>query len=60
MNEEQAILELLLDDPMKEPDDFGVSRIRTFEQAGIMTRNAGLIVTMSDGTEYQITIVQCR
>jgi hypothetical protein len=30
----------------------------TFEDAGLMTRNAGLVVRLEDGSEFQLSIVQ--
>lgn len=36
------------------------SRIKTFQQAGVMTYNKGLVITLLDGTEYQLTIVRSR
>ena len=35
-------------------------QVRTFEQAGIMTYNKGLVISLPDGTEFQLTIVQSR
>ena len=35
-------------------------RVRTFEDAGVMTYNKGLVITLPDGSEYQLTIVQSR
>ena len=35
-------------------------RVQTFEEAGVMTRDAGLVITLPDGTEFQLTIVQSR
>ena len=32
----------------------------TFEETGMLTSNRGLVVTMEDGSEFQITIVQSR
>lgn len=32
----------------------------SFEHVGVMTSNAGLVVSLADGSEYQITIVQSR
>ena len=33
-------------------------RIRTFEEAGILTYNRGLVVKFADGQEFQVTIVK--
>jgi transcriptional accessory protein Tex/SPT6 len=45
-------------------DSFGIgweeAEVRTFEQAGIMTYNKGLVISLPDGTEFQLTIVQSR
>ena len=35
-------------------------QIRTFEEAGIMTYNKGLVIELPDGTEFQLTIVRSR
>ena len=32
----------------------------TFEERGILTRDEGLVVTMEDGSEYQITVVKSK
>jgi hypothetical protein len=37
-----------------------IKRILTFERAGLLTRNRGLVLTMADGSEFQITIVQSK
>ena len=45
-------------------DSFGIgwedARVRTFEDAGVMTYNKGLVITLPDGSEFQLTIVQSR
>ena len=47
-----------------EEDSFGIgweeAEVRTFLQAGIMTYNKGLVISLPDGTEFQLTIVQSR
>ena len=58
---ERAFAELLrevLDESGNDAQAF--RRIETFEEAGILTLNAGLVVELTDGTEYQITIVRSR
>ena len=35
-------------------------RVQTYEQAGVMTYNKGLVIPLPDGSEYQLTIVQSR
>ena len=35
-------------------------RIRTFEDAGVLTRDEGFTITLADGSEFQVTIKQSR
>ena len=36
------------------------AHIRTFAQAGVLTYNKGLTISLPGGTEYQLTIVRSR
>lgn len=38
----------------------GIARVETFAEAGVLTMNAGLVVTIDDGSQFQITIVRSR
>ena len=37
-----------------------VSNIKTHAEAGILTRDSGLVLRMEDGSEFQITIKQSK
>ncbi len=37
-----------------------VKDVSTFEQAGILSDNRGVVLKMTDGTEFQISIVQSK
>ena len=57
MNEydvETMLYELLQD----EEQAYEVDRVQTFEEAGVLTGNRGLVVRTEDGSEFQISIVQ--
>lgn len=41
-------------------DQVGVARVSTYAQAGVLTRDAGLVVELADGSEFQITIIRSR
>jgi len=41
-------------------DPDGIRRVETFREAEILTMNHGLVITMDDGTEFQVTIVLSR
>ena len=34
--------------------------VRSYEEAGVLTNNAGLVLRMPDGREFQLTIVRSR
>ena len=37
-----------------------VSNIKTYAEAGILTRDSGLVLRMEDGSEFHITIKQSK
>jgi hypothetical protein len=37
-----------------------IIRVQIFEEAGVPTEDRGLVVTMADGSEYRIVIVESR
>lgn len=41
-------------------DTQNVTAISTFEDAGLMTYDKGLVITMADGSEFQVTITQTK
>jgi len=41
-------------------EDPEIERIDTFEEAGVLTRNKGLVVRAIDGREFQITVIQSK
>jgi hypothetical protein len=41
-------------------DERIVRAVQTFEERGILTRDRGLVVTFTDGSEIQVTLVQSR
>jgi hypothetical protein len=51
-------IETLLIEGLSEQDD--TRGIATFEDAGVMTTNKGVVLRMEDGSEFQITIVRSR
>ena len=59
----QAISDALEAADERAQDDGDEETIRslvTFDDAGLMTSNSGLVVRMADGSEYQITVVRSR
>ena len=53
----ETMLYELLQDEDYAPE---VAKVRTFEEAGVLTGNRGVVVRTDDGSEFQINIVQSR
>ena len=60
MEEKQMVeeIQLALDESEWGEDD-GITT-KTFEEVGMLTANAGFVITMSDGFEFQITVVKLK
>lgn len=56
MNERN--MEEFMQDLFIEQDD--IRSILTFEEAGMLTNDKGLVIRTCDGSEFQITIIQSR
>jgi len=41
-------------------DELGIKSIRTYQEAGVLTRDAGFVVRTRNGSEYQVTVVKSR
>ncbi len=39
-------------------DEVEIEKVLSFREAGVLTRDAGVVVTLADGREYQITVVR--
>ncbi len=57
----QELLQAILRDDLEVEPRYYITSVRTFEEAGVPNEDTrGLVVTMSDGSEFQITIVRSR
>lgn len=54
-NQMVSLLKTLLEDELTEK-----SRVQTYIEAGLLTRDEGLVVKLPDGNEFQITVVQSK
>lgn len=61
---EEAIVNFLIDlielDDQPWSDDGDKPTVRSFEDLGVLTSNAGLVLRAPDGHEFQITVVRSR
>ena len=47
------------DKDIEMPDGMGeFGQVHDFAEAGLLASNKGLVITMKDGSEFQVTIVQ--
>ena len=44
----------------RDGEQIEIKVVRTFENAGLLTRDKGVVVSLKDGSEFQITIVKSR
>jgi hypothetical protein len=52
----QDLLQVILRDDLVVEPHYYITDVRTFEEAGVPSEERGLVVTMSDGSEFQILI----
>ena len=62
MTEESVARRLqdLLEEGNEEFDYEPAASVKSFDRAGVMTNNEGLVVRFDDGSEFQVTIVQSK
>jgi hypothetical protein len=56
----QDLLQVILRDDLVVEPQYYITEVSTFEEAGVPSEQRGLVVTMSDGSEFEITIVRRR
>jgi hypothetical protein len=54
------LVDLIQQDEEIWSDDDEKPTVRSFEAAGVMTSNAGLVLRAPDGQEFQISVVKSR
>ncbi len=57
---QNGLRDLIEDNPNYDEILWENMQVSTFEEAGVMTYDKGLIIRLPDGTEYQLTIIQSR
>lgn len=51
---------MVLSETLSESEELEINNVRTFKEAGMLTRDAGLIIKLLDGSEFQVSIVRRR
>ena len=63
MNEEefeQLLAGLLEEASVEEDGSASDLRVQTFEENGVLTTNRGVVVRLTDGSEFQVTVLRSR
>ncbi|MBU6429569.1 MAG: hypothetical protein KGR26_11190 [Cyanobacteria bacterium REEB65] len=55
---ERDMVEALIEALETNDVDLEVERTSSFEEVGLLTKNAGVIVRLANGREFQLTVVQ--
>lgn len=56
----EDLLRSLADDEDGDAIELQGARLVSFRRAGLLTRDAGVVITLDDGSEFQISVVQSR
>jgi 6-phosphogluconate dehydrogenase (decarboxylating) len=56
----QEGMDLIKEEDRLDGEEPRIKRILTFEGAGLLTNNKGLIIRTNDGSEFQITIIKSK
>jgi hypothetical protein len=56
----QDLLQAILRDDLAAEPSYYITRVQTFEEAGVPAKDRGLVITMSDGSVYRVTISESR
>jgi hypothetical protein len=52
----EALTEAQYADDGETTIDLDIVRVRTFEEVGLLTYDAGVVLVLDDGSEYQLTV----
>lgn len=50
----------MIEEATDQASDHGIVDVKSFADAGLMTSDAGVVITTEDGAEYQITVIRRR
>jgi hypothetical protein len=54
----QNLLQTILRDDLEVEPRYYITSVRTFKEAGVSDEDAGLVVTMADGSKYYLPILR--
>ncbi|MBX3232000.1 MAG: hypothetical protein KIT84_20210 [Labilithrix sp.] len=56
----EDLIRAVVEDEEGDAEELHGARLSSFRHAGLLTRNAGVVITLADGSEFQISVVQSR
>lgn len=56
----EDLLRAMAEDEEGDETELRGATLTSFERAGLLTSNAGVVITLADGSEFQISVVQSQ
>lgn len=56
----EDLLRSLAEDEEGDAEELHGATLASFERVGLLTSNAGVVITLANGSEFQISVVQSR
>lgn len=56
----EDLLRSLVEDEDGDAEELHGASLASFKRAGLLTSDAGIVITLKDGAEYQVRVIQSR
>lgn len=56
----EDLLRTVVEDEEGDAEDLHGATLASFARAGLLTGDAGIVITLADGAEFQVSVVQSR
>lgn len=56
----EDLLRAVAEDEDGDAEELHGARLASFRRAGLLTRDAGVVITLTNGSEFQISVIQSR
>lgn len=60
LNDDAGMLQMALCEVLDDDDAPGIAQVQNFAEADLLTNDAGVVVTLTDGTQFQLTIQRSK
>lgn len=56
----EDLLRAVAEDEDGDAEELHGARLASFRRAGLLTSDAGVVITLADGSEFQLSVIQSR